>query len=53
MTHAGVRPEAQVVFGILGDSDPEFAAGLCDIIVDDHDEALAPYLQPLLSNVRV
>ena len=53
MTDAGVQPEAQIIFGILGDSDPEFAAGLCDIIVDGHDGALAPYLYPLLSNVRI
>ena len=39
--------------GVLGHSDPEFAAGLYDIIVDDPNGALAPYLQPLLSNVRI
>ena len=53
MTDAGVQPNPQVVLGILGNSDPESAAGLCDIIVDDPNGALAPYLQPLLSNVRI
>ena len=53
MADAGVRPEPQVLLGILGDSDPKFAAGICDIIVDNPDGALAPYLQPLLSNVRI
>ena len=53
MTEAGVRPEPYVLLGILGDSDPEFAAGICDIIVDNPDGALAPYLHPLLSNVRI
>ncbi len=53
ITEAGVQPEPQVILGILGNSDPEFAAGLCDIIVDDPDGALGPYLQPLLSNVRI
>ena len=53
LTDAGVQTNPQVILGILGDSDPEFAAGLCDIIVDDPNGALAPYLQPLLSNVRI
>ena len=53
MTDAGIQHHPQVLLDILGDSDPEFAAGLCDIIVDDPDGALAPYLQPLLSNVRI
>ena len=53
MTDAGVRPEPQVLLGILGDSDPEIAAGICDIIVDNPDAELAPYLQTLLSNVRI
>ena len=53
MTDAGVHPNPQLILGILGNSDPEFAAGFCDIIVDDPNGALAPYLQPLLSNVRI
>ena len=53
MTDAGVRPEPQVLLGILGDSDPEIAGGICDIIVDNPDAELAPYLQTLLSNVRI
>ena len=53
MTDAGVQHHPQVLLGVLGHSDPEFAAGLCDIIVDDPNGALAPYLQPLLSNVRI
>ena len=53
ITDAGVRPEPYVLLGILGDSDPEFAAGICDIIVDNPDGALVPYLHPLLLNVRI
>ena len=53
MTDAGVRPEPYVLLGILGDSDSEFAAGICDIIVDNPGGALAPYLHPLLSSVRI
>ena len=53
MNDAEVRPEPQVLLGILGNSEPEFAAGLCDFIVDNPDGALAPYLHPLLSNVRI
>ena len=53
MTDAGVQHHPQVLLGVLGHSDPEFAAGLCDIIVDDPNGALAPYLQPLLSNARI
>ena len=52
MTYSGVRPQALVFLGLLGESAPEFAAGICDIMVDDSNGALAPYLQPLLSNVR-
>ena len=53
MADAGVRPEPQVLLGILGNSDPEFAAGICDFIIDNPNGALALYLQPLLSNVRI
>ena len=50
---ARVRSSPQVILGILGDSDPEFAAGLCDIIVDNPNGPLAPYLHSLLINVRI
>ena len=50
---AGVQSNPQVILGILGDSDPEFAAGLCDIIADNPNGPLAPYLHSLLTNVRV
>ena len=36
---AGVQSNPQVILGILGDSDPEFAAGLCDIIADKPQRA--------------
>ena len=52
MNYSGVQPQAQVVLVLLGDSAPEFAAGICDIMVDDPNGALAPHLQLLLSNVR-
>ena len=50
---ARVRSSPQVILGILGASDPEFAAGLCDIIVDNPNGPLAPYLHSLLINVRI
>ena len=53
MNDAGVQSNPQVVLGILGDSDPGFAAALCDIIVDDPNGPLALYLHPLLSNLRL
>ena len=53
MNDAGVQSNPQVVLGILGDSDPGFAAALCDIIVDDPNGPLAQYLHPLLSNLRL
>ena len=49
---AGIQSEPRVVLGILGNSDPSFAAALCDIIVGDPVGTLSPYLQSLLSNVR-
>ena len=49
---AGVPPNPQAFLGILGITDPEFAAGLCDIIVDNPNGPLAPYLHSLLTNVR-
>ena len=53
LTDAGIRPEPQVLLAILAGSEPDLAAGISDIIVDDPNGALAPYLHPLLSNVRV
>ena len=53
LNDARVKYEPRVILGILGDFDPEFAAKLCDIIVDNPNGALAPYLPPLLSNVRI
>ena len=50
---AGVQSSPQVILGILGNADPEFAAGLCDIIADNPNGPLAPYLQSLLTNVRI
>ena len=49
---AGFHPNPHVFLGILGNTDPEFAAGLCDIIVDNPNGPLAPYLHSLLTNVR-
>ena len=53
LNDARVKHEPRVMLGLLGDFDPEFAAKLCDIIVDNPNGVLAPYLQPLLSNVRM
>ena len=49
----GVRSSPQVILGILGNSDPASAATLCEIIVDDPNGPLSPYLHSLLTNVRV
>ena len=50
---AGVQLDPQEILGILGNSDPEFSAGLCDLIVDNLNGPLAPYLHSLLTNVRI
>ena len=50
---AGVRSRPQVLLDILGNTDPEFAADLSGIIVDNPCGPLAPYLHSLLTNVRV
>ena len=50
---AGVRSNPHVILDILGNSDPELVADLCDIIVDNPNGPLAPYLQSLLTNVRI
>ena len=42
-----------MILGLLGQSDPEFAASLCDIVVDNPDGALAPYFSSLLTQVRI
>ena len=49
----GVRSSPQVLLDILGSTDPEFAAALCDIIADNPSGPLAPYLHSLLTNVRI
>ncbi len=36
---------------VFGKADPEFAAGLCDVIVDDPNGVVAPYIHAFLSNV--
>ncbi|MCY4090681.1 MAG: restriction endonuclease [Caldilineaceae bacterium] len=50
---AGVRPDPHAFLGVLGITDPEFAADLCDIIVDNPNGPLAPHLQSLLTHVRI
>lgn len=50
---AGVRPDPHEFLGILGITDPEFAADLCEIIVDNPNGPLAPHLQSLLTHVRI
>lgn len=47
-----VQPNPHTFLGILGNKDPEFAAALCDMIVDNPDGPLAPHLHSLLTNVR-
>ena len=49
---AGVQPNPHPILDLLGNTDPEFTAGLCDIIVDKPDGPLAPHLHSLLTNVR-
>ena len=49
---AGVQPNPHPILDLLGNTDPEFTAGLCDIIVDNPDGLLAPHLHSLLTNVR-
>ena len=49
---ASVQPHPHTFLGILGNKDPEFAADLCDIIVNNPNGPLAPHLHSLLPNVR-
>ncbi len=49
---ASVQPHPHTFLGILGKKDPEFAANLCDIIVNNPNGSLAPHLCSLLTNVR-
>ena len=49
---ASVQPHPHTFLGILGNKDPEFAADLCDIIVNNPNGPLAPHLHSLLTNVR-
>ncbi len=49
---AGVGPNPHEFLDILGNTAPEFAAGLCNIIVDNPNGTLAPHLHSLLTNVR-
>ena len=54
LTDAGVRPNPQVVLGILGDSRPGICCRDCATSsLTIPNGALAPYLQSLLSNVRI
>ena len=53
LLEAGVQYNPQVFQDALGDSEPELAASICDIIVRRPREALAPYVNVFLSNVRV
>lgn len=49
---AGFHHNPHALLGVLGNTAPEFAAGLCDVIVDNPDGSLAPHLHSLLTNVR-
>ena len=53
MNAAGVQPDPKMLLEILGTSAPEYADALCDLIVDNPKGPLAPYLQPLLTSVRI
>ncbi len=50
---AEARSDPQAILHIIGKLNPEFAAGLCDIIVDDPNGPLAPHLHSLLTSVRI
>ncbi len=52
ITAAGFHHNPHALLDILGNTAPEFAAGLCDIIVDNPNGPLAPHLHSLLTNVR-
>ena len=53
MVQVGIQLHPQLILGLLGRSDPEFAASLCDIVVDNSDGEIAPYLNALLTPVRI
>jgi len=50
---AGVQSNPQVFLTLLGNSNPEFAAALCDMIVDNPNDSLAQFLHSLLASVRI
>ena len=50
---AEVRSDPQAILNLLGNLNPEFAVGLCDIIIENPNGPLAPYLQSMLTNVRI
>ena len=52
ITAAGFHHNPHAFLDILGNTAPEFAAGLCDIIVDNPNGPLALHLHSLLTNVR-
>ena len=52
ITAAGFHHNPHAILDVLGNADPEFAADLCDIIVDNPNGPLAPHLHSLLTNVR-
>lgn len=47
-----IQPHPHTFLGILANEAPEFAADLCDIIVNNPNGPLAPHLHSLLTNVR-
>ncbi|MXX25387.1 MAG: hypothetical protein F4Z82_08100 [Caldilineaceae bacterium SB0668_bin_21] len=50
---AEARSDPQAILHIIGKLNPEFAVGLCDIIIDNPNGPLAPHLQSLLTNMRI
>ena len=50
---AGFHHNPHAILDVLGNAAPEFAAGLCDIIVDNPNGPLARHLHSLLTNVRI
>ncbi len=52
ITAAGSHSNPHLFLDILGNTAPEFATGLCDVIVDNPNGPLTPHLHSLLTNVR-
>ncbi|MHA2068018.1 MAG: hypothetical protein ACXABY_26955, partial [Candidatus Thorarchaeota archaeon] len=53
MRSCGIHPDPQLFLGELGHLDPNYAAMMCDTIIEEPDCPLSDYISSFLHNVRV